>query len=115
VSPESAHTATHRTLRSLPAHFKLARLNTQGEYEYVVLISRVTENNAVNFKVFGCELPEGSEQSKHVAASFFSTRNIPTVAQAVTIYSPHPVLLSRLWATIQQARIELPEDGVLKR
>jgi hypothetical protein len=28
---------------------------------------------------------------------------------------PHPVLLSRLWATIQQAHIELHEGGALKR
>jgi hypothetical protein len=40
------------------------------------------------------------------------TRNI---TQTVTIYSPHPVLLSRLWTTIQQAHIELTEDGFLKR
>jgi hypothetical protein len=33
----------------------------------------------------------------------------------VTIYSPYPVLLSRLWTAIQQAHIELPEDGALKR
>jgi hypothetical protein len=36
-------------------------------------------------------------------------------AQTVTIFSPHPVLLSRLWTTIQQDRIEFPEDGALKR
>jgi hypothetical protein len=40
--------------------------------------------------------------------------NIPTPTQTVTIYSPHSVLLSRLWATIQQALTELPEDGALK-
>jgi hypothetical protein len=56
VNPESAHTAAHRTTRSLATHFKLARLNTQGEYEYVVLMSRLKENNAVDFMVFGCEL-----------------------------------------------------------
>jgi hypothetical protein len=31
------------------------------------------------------------------------------------VYSPHTVLLSRLWATIQQADAELPEDGAFKR
>jgi hypothetical protein len=32
----------------------------------------------------------------------------------VTIYSSHPVLLSRLLAAIQQAHTELPEDGTWK-
>jgi hypothetical protein len=41
--------------------------------------------------------------------------NIPTTTQTVTTYSPHPVLLSQNWATIQQAHIEFPEDGALKR
>jgi hypothetical protein len=30
-------------------------------------------------------------------------------------HSPHPVLLILLWTTKQQAHIELPEDGALKR
>jgi hypothetical protein len=37
------------------------------------------------------------------------------ITQTVTIYSPHPVLLSRRWATTQQAHTELPEDGALMR